>query len=110
MTLNLDNPIFIVNVGIGSLPRLRAEESIAQVIEMFKYDNATFWILPDKSSECIKIELIWKGNKFEVPGVSNESVSKLHEKLNKVVNLLSEGTSDISIKRGLRDLMIDEII
>jgi len=70
--LDLDNPIFIYYVSIGGMPRQRAEEEISKVRAMFRYKNATIWIVPTETKTTI--ECIWKGKEVEKNEKANRTV------------------------------------
>lgn len=110
MELNLENPIFLVYINVGDMPSQRAKESIEQVRSHFSFDNATTWIMPVKSET--KVELIWQGSKYSTnPGIMNfNNFENLINRFNEVIEVISNGTDDASIKQQLRNLQLKKII
>jgi len=107
MEINLENPIFALYVNINNLTNSKAEVLLSKYSENFgKYKNITTWIFPSK--EDTRIELIWSGSKYQKPIDSN--TKNLVEHVNKVLDLLSNGTTDGAIKAGLRDLQLSKIL
>ena len=84
-----------------------AEKNIEMYNDYFKtIENITFWIIP--GAKETRIELVWQGSDFTKKIDSNHENLVLH--INKVLELISEGTSDANIKQGLRDLQISKIL
>jgi hypothetical protein len=110
MELNLENPIFLVYINVGDMSSQRAKESIEQVRSHFSFDNATTWIMPVKSET--KVELIWQGSKYSTnPGIMNfNNFENLINRFNEVIEVISNGTDDASIKQQLRNLQLKKII
>ena len=110
MILNLENPIFIIHINIDGQPRQRAEEQIRQLVDCYKYDNATFWVLPQTEGKN-KIELIWKGAHYSDTDESyKNSVIHLHKRLNKILELIADGVSDSTLKQKLRDFTLTNLL
>lgn len=115
--LDLDNPIFVVYVAVYGLGASRAQEQVKKVAEYFNYSNATFWTIPlNLGPENTRIELIWKGKTYsDILSIDEEndrakSILKINNRLSKILELLSEGTSDENLKQKIRELSIDDII
>jgi hypothetical protein len=112
MNLDLENPIFTININCEGMGRQRAEEKIYELSKhYYKYDNATFWVLPQTEGKST-IELIWKGSKFMADDESTKaSINKLHKRLDSILEILTNNTSDSdTIKQQLRELSINEIL
>ena len=114
-TLNLENPIFVIHLNIDGKPRQRAEEEIAKLVESYRYNNATFWFLPQTEGKN-KIELIWKGSNYsnilnpEEEESYKKSVIHLHTRLNKILELIADGVSDSTLKQKLREFSLNELL
>jgi hypothetical protein len=108
MELNLDNPIFVVYLNVDGHTRQKAEELIKQYRRFLNYDNVTFWIMAVEDQKT-KIELIWKGQKYEIPSNDN-SVKTIKKSLTKLVDIISEGLTDDVLKQKLRDFTLDQIL
>jgi hypothetical protein len=108
MELNLDNPIFVVYLNIDGHTRQKAQELIEQYRRFLNYDNATFWIMAVEDQKT-KIELLWKGQKYEIPSNDN-SVKTIKKRLTKLVDIISEGLTDDVIKQKLRDYLLNDIL
>jgi len=111
MELNLENPIFIVYMNVDGMSHQKAREAIEQVKNHFLFENATTWIMPVKNSET-KVELIWQGSKYSTnPGIMNfNNFENLINRFNEVIEVISNGTDDASIKQQLRNLQLKKII
>lgn len=111
MELNLENPIFLVYMNVDGMSHQKARESIEQVRSHFSFENATTWIMPVKSSET-KVELIWQGSKYSTnPGIMNfNNFENLINRFNEVIEVISNGTDDATIKQQLRNLQLKKII
>jgi hypothetical protein len=110
MELNLENPIFIVYINVSGYSTKMARESIEQVRSHFSFENVTTWIMPVKSET--KVELIWQGSKYSTnPGIMNfNNFENLINRFNEVIEVISNGTDDASIKQQLRNLQLKKII
>lgn len=114
MELNLENPIFVVYMNVDGLSHQKAKESIRSQVEQvrdhFTFENTTTWIMPVKSET--KIELIWQGSKYSTnPGIMNfNNFENLINRFNEVIEVISNGTDDASIKQQLRNLQLKKII
>jgi hypothetical protein len=110
MELNLENPIFLVYINVVEMSRLGAEQAIAKLKNNLTFDNATTWIMPVKSET--KVELIWQGSKYSTnPGIMNfNNFENLINRFNEVIEVISNGTDDASIKQQLRNLQLKKII
>ena len=111
MELNLENPIFVVYLNVGEMTRQRADEKIAELSNYMSYQNITKWIIPIKNSDS-KVELIWQGSKYSTnPGIMNfNNFENLINRFNEVIEVISNGTDDASIKQQLRNLQLKKII
>jgi|APCry1669189883_1035261.scaffolds.fasta_scaffold01658_7 hypothetical protein len=115
-TLKLENPIFIIHYNINSLTRQRAEEQIRQLHDEFnRYNNATFWVMPQQEGKN-EIELIWKGTNYShiLDSDEEESYKKsfvnLHKRFAKILELIADGVSDVTLKQKLRDFTLNDIL
>jgi hypothetical protein len=110
MELNLENPIFLVYMNFDGMSDQKARESIEQVRRQFSFDNTTTWIMPVKSET--KVELIWQGSKYSTnPGIMNfNNFENLINRFNEVIEVISNGTDDATIKQQLRNLQLKKII
>ncbi len=108
--LNLENPIFVLYINVDGMSRQSAQASIQQVKDHFSFSNTTTWILPVKSDS--KIELIWQGSKYSTnPGIMNfNNFENLINRFNEVIEVISNGTDDATIKQQLRNLQLKKII
>lgn len=109
MKLNLENPIFLIYMNIDGMSHQKAKESIEQVRRHFTFENTTTWIMPVKSET--KVELIWQGSKYSTnPGIMNfNNFENLINRFNEVIEVISNGTDDASIKQQLRNLQLKKI-
>ncbi len=107
--LDLNNPIFVVYIDISNLNAQLKEEKFKHFAEQLSFSNATTWIIP---SYFDKIELIWQGSKYSTePGnVKCEAYLNLITEFNDIIQVLSEGTDDYSLKKQLRNLKLKKII
>lgn len=106
MELQLENPIFAIYVNIEGMSRQRVEETLHYYNESYRrYTNATFWIFP---SDKTKIEPIWNG-KYQNK-IDDRNLQNLIDHVNNILKVLSDGTSDASIKSQLRDLQLSKIL
>jgi len=109
--LNLDNPVFVVYLNVEGMPRAVAQDLIQSYKAYLKYDNCTFWIVAVQDQQT-KFEMIWKGQKYDTPP-SEDNTNKIkfaYKRMSKLIELLSEGTSDDVLKQKLRDLTLTEIL
>ena len=111
MELNLENPIFVVYLNVDGISRARAEEQISDLSRYMSYENVTNWILPIKNGDS-KLELIWQGSKYSTnPGIINfNNFENLINRFNEVIEVISNGTEDATIKQQLRNLQLKKII
>ncbi len=109
MDLNLENPIFIIYVDVDGLSNTSAASKLDQVKKLFYYDNVTSWIIADKIN---KVELIWQGSKFSNnPGFANiKGVENLYIRINEILEVLENGTSDESLRQQLRNLQLNKVL
>jgi len=110
MELNLENPIFVVYLNVDGMSRMSAHESMEVAKLYLLFDNVTTWILPIKSET--KIEIIWQGSKYstntDITDFNN--LGNLINRFNEVIEVISNGTDDESIKQQLRNLQLKKII
>lgn len=107
MELNLDNPIFTIYVNVEGMDRETTEAILKEQNKIYGiYKNVTFWIIPSNVS---KIETVWLG-KYGQNKIDEESIQNVIDHINKVIDVLSDGTSDESIKARLRDLQLDNLL
>ena len=111
MDLNLENPIFVVYLNVDGLSRPKAEEQIANLSNYMSYQNITKWILPIKNGDS-RVELIWQGSKYSTnPGIMNfNNFENLINRFNEVIEVISNGTNDASIKQQLRNLQLKKVL
>lgn len=109
MDLNLENPIFVIYVDVDHLKPQSAMEKIETYKRHLSYDNATMWFIADKIN---KIELIWQGSKYSTnPGIMNfNNFENLINRFNEVIEVISSGTNDASIKQQLRNLQLKKVL
>lgn len=109
MELNLEQPIFVVYVNTEGLSRQMESENLKSYTDYYgQYTNATFWILPTNET---KVELIWNGSKYKINGdYKIEHMQNLIEHVNNVLKIISDGTSEESIRAQLRDLQLSKIL
>jgi hypothetical protein len=107
--LNLENPIFVIYVDITDLTHNQAKEKLESLRHQFSFDNVTTWIFADKIN---KVDVIWQGSKYsENPGVVNfNNFENLINRCNEVLEVISDGVSDTSIKQKLRDLQLKKVL
>ena len=107
--LNLENPIFIVYVDVDGLTNKHSIEKLESAKRHLSYDNVTMWFIADKTN---KIELIWQGSKYSTnPGIMDfNNFENLINRFNEVIEVISNGTDDASIKQQLRNLQLKKII
>lgn len=107
--LDLENPIFVVYVNTELLDLKHAREKLKLYKKHFTYTNVTTWVIADKST---KVELIWQGYKYsKTPGIiDNNSFEKIINRLNEVIQVISNGTDDETIKRQLRNLKLKMVL
>lgn len=106
--LNLENPIFIIYVNVVGMTQQKVQKVISDFHNQFKYNNVTSWIIPIHNHDS-HIELIWKGYKYSNE-IKDGSIGNLVCKINDIIDVLSEGTSDDSLKKQLRNLKIEQIL
>jgi hypothetical protein len=111
MELNLENPIFVVYLDVSGMSRQKAHEQISDLSRYMSYENVTNWILPIKNGDS-KVELIWQGSKYSTnPGIMNfNNFENLINRFNEVIEVISNGTEDATIKQQLRNLQLKKII
>lgn len=111
MKLNLENPIFVVYMNVDGMSHSKAKEQIAVLSKYISYENVTNWILPIKNGDS-RVELIWQGSKYSTnPGIVNfNNFENLINRFNEVIEVISNGTDDVSIKQQLRNLQLKKII
>ena len=111
MKLNLENPIFVVYLNVDGMSRPKAEEQIAVLSKYMSYENVTNWILPIKNGDS-RVELIWQGSKYSTnPGIMNfNNFENLINRFNEVIEVISSGTNDASIKQQLRNLQLKKVL
>ena len=111
MELNLENPIFVVYMSIDGMSPQKAEEQISDLSRYMSYENVTNWILPIKNGDS-RVELIWQGSKYSTnPGIMNfNNFENLINRFNEVIEVISNGTEDATIKQQLRNLQLKRII
>jgi len=109
--LNLENPIFVLYINVDGMSRARAEEQIADLSNYMSYQNITKWIVPIKNGDS-RVELIWQGSKYSTnPGIMNfNNFENLINRFNEVIEVISNGTDDATIKQQLRNLQLKKII
>lgn len=115
MDLDLDNPIFVIYINVGGKSALSSKNIITQIQESYKYSNATMWIMPIEH-ENSRIELLWKGKNYSsyidnITDILNEkSLKHLYKRLNEILNLISDGVSDSTLKQKIRDLQLNDLL
>jgi hypothetical protein len=108
MELNLEQPIFTIYIDTKGMSHQMANESISNINDFYsKYTNATFWIIP---SNINKVELVWSGSKYQNINIKDSNLQELIKHVNDVLQILSDGTSDASIKAQLRELQLSKIL
>lgn len=107
-SLNLDNPIFVLYLNLDGHTIQRAEDIVKQYKRYLDYKNATFLIMVVKHQET-KIELLWKGQNYEINSLDNEVVN-IKKRITKLVDIISEGLSDEIVKQKLRDCLLNDIL
>jgi hypothetical protein len=109
--LNLDNPIFVVYLNVDGIPRAVGQDLIESYKANLKYDNCTLWIVAVTDQQT-KFEMIWKGQKYDTsPSEDNtKKIKNAYKRMSKLIELLSEGTTDDVLKQKLRDLTLTEIL
>lgn len=60
MNLDMSKPIFVYYLYVGRMSIAQINESVAEIHELFRYDNATFWIVPIHEGNS-RIEMIHEG-------------------------------------------------
>lgn len=111
MELNLENPIFVVYLDVSGMSPQKTHEQISDLSRYMSYENVTNWILPIKNGDS-KVELIWQGSKYSTnPGIMNfNNFENLINRFNEVIEVISNGTEDATIKQQLRNLQLKKII
>jgi hypothetical protein len=108
MEINLENPIFLIYVGINGMSHQRAEEQISRISQLFKLDNVTTWIMPYEGGN--RIDLIWQGSKYSsnpgIVGTGGDFIKTLGE----IVDIVSNTQSDEIIRGKIRTLLIDKLM
>jgi hypothetical protein len=107
MELELENPIFTVYVNVEGMSRQTAQETLQHFSGIYgSYTNATFWIFP---SNITRVETVWNG-KYQQNPINDERIQNMINHINRVLTLLSDGTSDEAIKAQLRELQLSKIL
>ena len=108
--LDLDNPIFLVYLNVDGMGSAHAQELIENYKRFLKYDNCTFWVVAVQDQKT-KFELIWKGQKYDTQSFDNvQAITQLNKRMSKLMELISEGTTDDVLKQKLRDFALDQIL
>jgi len=108
--LDLDNPIFVVYLNVDGLGHTHAHELIENYKKFLKYDNCTFWVVA-VTDQKTKFEMIWKGQKYDTQSFDNvQAITQLNKRMSKLMELISEGTTDDVLKQKLRDFALDQIL
>jgi hypothetical protein len=108
--LDLDNPIFVVYLNVDGLSEARAHDLIDNYRSFLKYDNCTFWTVA-VTDQKTKFEMIWKGQKYDTSSYDNiEAITHLNKRMSKLMDFISEGTTDDVLKQKLRDFTLDQIL
>jgi len=108
--LDLDNPIFVVYLNVDGMNPTRAQDLIENYKKFLKYDNCTFWIVA-VTDQKTKFEMIWKGQKYDTQSFDNvQTITQLNKRMSKLMELISEGTTDDVLKQKLRDFTLDQIL
>lgn len=109
--LNLENPIIVIYFNIDNISKMRAQEMIDNCRKYFSFPNATSWIIP-VTDQKTKVEVIWNGTNYSNTEVNDQSnkIKYLYERVNQILELISDGTSDIAIKQKLRDLSLNTLL
>jgi len=107
--LDLKKPIFVIYVNVNGRSSPKAEDMLLTVKKHFNFSNITSWII---ASDHNKIDLIWQGSDYsDTPGITNiESFESLILKINDIIEILSSGTTDESLKMSLRNLTLERIL
>ena len=108
--LDLDNPIFVVYLNVDGMNPTRAQDLIENYKKFLKYDNCTFWIVA-VTDQKTKFEMIWKGQKYDTQSFDNvQTITQLNKRMSKLMELISEGTTDDVLNQKLRDFTLDQIL
>ena len=108
--LDLDNPIFVVYLNVDNINSTHAQDLIENYKKFLKYDNCTFWIVA-VTDQKTKFEMIWKGQKYDTQSFDNvQTITQLNKRMSKLMELISEGTTDDVLKQKLRDFTLDQIL
>ena len=108
--LDLDNPIFVVYLNVDGMNPTRAQDLIENYKKFLKYDNCTFWIVA-VTDQKTKFDMIWKGQKYDTQSFDNvQTITQLNKRMSKLMELISEGTTDDVLKQKLRDFTLDQIL
>ena len=108
--LNLDNPIFVVYLNVDGMSPSHAHDLIENYKKFLKYDNCTFWVVA-VTDQKTKFEMIWKGQKYDTQSLDNvQAITHLNKRMSKLMELLSEGTTDEVLKQKLRDFTLEQIL
>lgn len=108
--INLNNPIMVCYLNVGNLSRQRAQEQIYSFMEHASYPNLSMIILPVKDQQESKIEIIWKGLDVEKSQISNDRITFLQQKMETLIEIISEDITDESVKQKLRDFSLNRIL
>jgi hypothetical protein len=110
MEINLENPIFVAYIDVSGMSAQELKRKWQIYQDIMSYDNITTWIIPIKSET--KIEIIWQGSKYstntDITDFNN--LGNLINRFNEVIEVISNGTDDESIKQQLRNLQLKKII
>lgn len=108
--INLNNPIMVCYLNVGNLSRQRAQEQIHSFMEHASYPNLSMIILPVKDKQESKIEIIWKGLDVEKSQINNDRITFLQQKMQTLIEIISEDITDESVKQKLRDFSLNRIL
>jgi hypothetical protein len=108
--LDLDNPIFVVYLNVDGMNPTHAQDLIENYKKFLKYDNCTFWIVA-VTDQKTKFEMIWKGQKYDTQSFDNvQTITQLNKRMSKLMELISEGTTDDVLKQKIRDFALEQIL
>lgn len=66
--------------------------------------------LPVKDQQESKIEIIWKGLDVEKSQINNDRITFLQQKMQTLIEIISEDITDESVKQKLRDFSLNRIL
>jgi len=104
VTLDLNNPIFVMYLNTEGRSIQSAEELVQQAHRSFNiYSNITMWIV---CSNVSKIECVYDG------GLKNRKTEliELIKQINKRVEILTNSNSFEDFKMNVRDWRIDDLL